>query len=153
MRLARIILFSSVGLAVILGIAGCCCRKGTDSGADIVAEINKYKMTVEDFRDEARLTAATKYLPADREKAKEELLDEIITKKVLLEEAQRQNFDKNKPFMKEIERYWEQALLKLLIKKKMGELGSAEKLDKWVSDMRKKANVKIYKENLKKINF
>jgi len=153
MRLARIILFSAACLAAALAVSGCYCKKGAESKAELVAEVNKYKMTVEDFRDEARLTASTKYLPADREKARGELLDEIITKKVLLEEAQRQNFDKDKPFMKEIERYWEQALLKLLIKKKMKELGSAEALDKWVADLRSKANVKIYKENLKKINF
>jgi len=140
-------------MALISAVFGCCCKKESEGKAELVAEVNRYKMTVDDFRDEARLTAATKYLPADREKAKEELLDEIITKKVLLEEAQRQNFDKDKPFMKEIERYWEQALLKLLIKKKMAELGSAEELDKWISDLRKKANVRIYKENLKKIDF
>jgi peptidyl-prolyl cis-trans isomerase C len=51
------------------------------------------------------------------------MLDELITKKILIQEAQKQNFDKDRAFMKEIERYWEQALLKLLLKKRSDELG------------------------------
>ena len=112
-------------------------------------------------------------------------------KKIILQEAVRHNFDKDRAFMKEIERYWEQALFKLLTKKKMDELsrdivveksevreayermsedagGNIERfeekaseirddiyntkmqssLDKWFRELRKKADVKIYKENL-----
>ena len=61
------------------------------------------------------------YISGGEEAAKEGLLDEMITKNVLIQEAQRENFDKDRVFMKEIEKYWEQALLKLLIKKKMVE--------------------------------
>jgi len=69
--------------------------------------------------------------------------------------------------MKEIEKYWEQALLKLLIKKKMQELAGnvpgamgreakrkkvAEEFDKWIASLRKKASVTINKKVLDEIN-
>lgn len=98
------------------------CGKTKEKGeSPVVAVINSYKLTVDDFRDEAKLTMHTKALSDDPLKAKEEFLEEIITKKILIQEAQKENFDKDKTFMKEIERYWEQALLKLLVKKKMKE--------------------------------
>jgi len=99
----------------------CGCGKKADVNGKVVAKINDYKLTVDDFRDEANAAFANKYVTGDPEKAKESLLDEVILKKILLQEAQAQNFDKDRAFMKEIERYWEQALLKLLIKKKMME--------------------------------
>jgi len=119
----------------------------------------------------------------------------MITRNVLLQEAQEQNFDKDKAFMKEIEKYWEQALLKLLIKKKSAELARTIRvtdeevkaeydrlareggkiatyeriepeirnyvlnmkiqgaLDAWQVSLRNKANVKIYRENLKAIKL
>lgn len=85
-------------------------------------------MTIEDFKDEAGLIGPAGS-SADREKAKEIMLDEMITKQLLLQEAQRQNFDKDRAFMKEIQRYWEQALLKFLYKKKVKELSGAVKVD------------------------
>lgn len=93
------------------------CQKAPDDKT-LIARINNYEMTVSDFKDEAGLTLASKRIYSNADKAKEELLDEMITKQVLLQEAQRQNFDKDRVFMKEIERYWEQALLKLLFNKK-----------------------------------
>jgi hypothetical protein len=107
--------YSVVLIVLVAAVAcgGCGERGTTPKGAKVVARINSYELTTDDFRDEMR---------ADPQKPKEEFLDEIITKKILLQEAQRQNFDKDRAFMKEIERYWEQALLKLLIKKKMDEL-------------------------------
>ena len=112
-------------LAVLFFImAGCCQKCKPADGKKILANIGNYEMTVEDFKNEAALISPYKYLPGDSAKVKEEFLDELITKKILLQEAQAQNFDKDKAFMKEIERYWEQALLKLLIKKKQKEFSA-----------------------------
>ena len=97
---------------------GCGNSARTPDDKTLIARINNYEMTVSDFKDEASLTLASKRIYSNADKAKEELLDEMITKQVLLQEAQRQNFDKDRAFMKEIERYWEQALLKLLFNKK-----------------------------------
>lgn len=102
-----------------------CGRKEPASGDNrLVVRINNYKMTVKDFKDEARFIMAASP-EGGGVSANDNILDEIITKKVLLQEAQRYNFDKNRTFMKEVERYWEQALLKLLYKNKVEELSRA----------------------------
>jgi hypothetical protein len=124
----KLIMLISIGM-VLVSLATGCAQKPKTPGAKIVAVINSYELTAEDFADEARLTAANKYLDADPVKAKQEMLDEIITKKVLLQEAQRQDFDKDRRFMKEIERYWEQALIKLMVRKKMDELSARISVD------------------------
>lgn len=122
MKIQKAVLPAAVLSLLVLVIAvGCGRKKAGPDESSIVARIDNYEMTVKDFREEVLLTAANKYLPEDPIKAKEELLDELIVKKILVKEAQAQNFDKDKAFMKEIERYWEQALLKLLMRKKSRE--------------------------------
>jgi len=126
----------------------------------VVAKINNYELTISDFKNETNTTLATRYLQ-DPIKAKEALLEDLIIKKILIQEAQKQNFDKNKAFMKEIERYWEQALLKLLIKKKEKELllkGETsdevqKNIEKWIDDLRNQAHVTINSEVLEKIEL
>ncbi|MFA6142163.1 MAG: hypothetical protein WC738_02580 [Candidatus Omnitrophota bacterium] len=187
------LLLISVLLLVMLPISGCG-KKPEVSMLKVVAKINNYELTTEDFREEARLALARQYPIGESDKAKEDLLDEMIVKKLLIQEAQAHNFDKDRAFMKEIERYWEQALLKLLIKNKIQEFaqhitvdedevkkeydriisqegsgaGSFEKLstgirsdlrrkkindafNNWISGLKSKSNVKVYKENLKYI--
>jgi len=180
---------------VLLAALGCG-KKEMAQDKKLVAKINKCEITIEDFQDDASHVLSRKYLAGDPEKAKEGLLEEIIVKKMLLQEAQAKNYDKNKAFMKEIERYWEQALLKLLIKEKMQELlqkmsvrddeiaGEYEKMkldegksvepfekalpmirsdikrkkvaeafSQWISSLKERAKIIIYKENLKYINI
>lgn len=158
-------------LAAVIFVSGCCANPdgaGKCKKDEVVAKINNYSLTESDFLNEVRLIAPQKYNIANTEKAKEGALNELITKKVLLQEAQKANFDKDGKFMKEIERYWEQALLKLLMKQKVDEFSrniSPEipfetrqqilqtEISKWISDIRNSAKIKIYKENLNKIEI
>jgi parvulin-like peptidyl-prolyl isomerase len=98
------------------------CQKSDSFDGKVVARINDYDLTVADFRNEAVILRANKDLSSDPKKAKSQLLQDIIGKKLFIQEAQKLNFDKQKYFMSEIERYWEQALLKILFKKKAEEL-------------------------------
>ncbi len=116
-RMIVLLIVISLGL---LPVYGCGKSKAVAGGSKVVARINNYEMTVNDFKEEAGRGMSA---------SKEGLLEELIIKKVLLQEAQRQNFDKDKAFMKEIERYWEQALLKLLIKKKLREISQSLVID------------------------
>jgi hypothetical protein len=132
----------------------------------VVARINNYYLTVDDFKDKSTLLKLN-YMAGDTDKIKNDLLEEMIMKNILIQEAQTQNFDKDEAFMKEIERYWEQALLKLLMKRKIEEFATkmrsgdgAERrvkvqqmLDKWVSELRKRAKISINKDTLKKIEL
>lgn len=116
------LVFLFLAVFIFAAISGCDLR-GKEAKGDkrVVARINNYDLTIKDFSDEARFMIAPDYLAANPEKANNEALEGLITKKVLLQEAQKQNFDKDKAFMREIERYWEQALIKLLINKKIEE--------------------------------
>ena len=150
----------------LMPLSGRCDDSKRDENT-VLATINKYKLTVADFKSEAKYRLSGNLSEADFEKAKEGMLDEIITKKLLIQEAQKQSFDKDKAFIKEIERYWEQALLKLLYNKKSQELlreismserdpGSRDRkvqqaLNAWIEDLKKHVDIKKYKENLKAV--
>ncbi len=160
-----------VSAVLVLGlIAGCCANSdsGKCAGKEIIAKINGYELTSEDFLAEVKLISPKMYDVANTQRAKEDALEQLITKKILLQEAQKANFDKDKKFMEEIERYWEQALLKLLMKKKIDEFSKnisleipfetrqqmlQKEIGKWVADVRKTAKIKIYKENLNKLEI
>lgn len=118
----------------------------------VVAKINDYTMTVQDFADEI------KYSPAGGDKAEdlEGLLDLAIRKEILIQEAQRQGLDKQTTFMKAIERYWRQALIKELLDKESRRIYQGvskdkqdEALQEWMEGIYKKANIKIYRNVLK----
>ena len=155
MRSMLLIIF--VMITVTMSISGCG-RSPSQEDMRVVARINNYELTVADFKEESL---------SDPLKPKEELLQEIIMKKILIQEAQKQNFDKERAFMREIEKYWEQALLKSLIKKKTADLSRdiapggeegekesvREALREWVGDLRRKASVKINTEVLEEIKM
>ncbi|MDD5427955.1 MAG: SurA N-terminal domain-containing protein [Candidatus Omnitrophica bacterium] len=163
--------YKFLSMIMVLGsLAGCCAHSdsGTCEKKSVVAKVNGYELTESDFLNEVTLISPKIYQSADKEKAKERALNELITKKVLLQEAQRSNFDKDRKFMREIERYWEQALLKLLMKKKIDEFSKAispevpfetrqqilrAEISKWIADVRNAAKIKIYKENLDKVEI
>jgi hypothetical protein len=155
--------------AAIFAVTAGCCAKCPDGGRQdgrVIAKINNYKLTADDFKDEARFVSSG--LLSSDYKEKEDVINEIVTKKILLQEAQKHNYDKGRAFRKEIERYWEQALLKLLVKEKIDEFSRKidpnikddtrhkmiqAELARWIADVRKTAKIKIYKENLEKIDL
>ncbi len=105
-----------VPIAIIL-ISGCA-RKPDKS--QVVAKVNNYEVTTDDFNDEVVMS-----IPGS---SKEAILENIIDKELLLEEAQKMNFDKDKKFMKEIENYWKQALIKRIIEQKGNEFLAMSKV-------------------------
>ncbi|MFQ5895525.1 MAG: hypothetical protein ACE5JJ_06880, partial [Nitrospinota bacterium] len=100
---------------ILLSAQGC--GRGGDS-SPTVARINSYYLSTEDFREEVK-NAGIGYRPElEQMYAREQFLEEIIQKKLLLQEAVRLDLDKGKEFMRVIERFWEQALLKNLMRRK-----------------------------------
>ena len=111
-------------------ISGCNPHDKNCRPREVVARINNYCLTVDDFKSEVMIAESNRSLSIDAAELKQELLQKLINKELLIQEAQKLNFDKEKPFMKEIERYWEQALLKFLFKKKSDELNSTIQVSK-----------------------
>ena len=76
--------------------------------------------------------------------SKEGLLDALITKELLLQEAQNMNLDKERDFIKTIELYWEQTLIKNLMIKKSDEIrGNIVVREDEIADYYNKMKVKI----------
>ena len=101
-------------------LSGC----SADDGADkrIVAEVNKYRMTVEDLKYELKNIPFDEAESLKTADGRKEYIHRLAEKEMLLQEAQRQGLDREKDFMKSIENYWEQTLLKLLLQKKSKEI-------------------------------
>lgn len=143
--------------ASVLSLFGCAEER---SKKVVIATIGDYFLYEEDFLSELSL-----YPPEYRNKIpKDQLLNDIIEKKVLLLEAQRQGLDRNPEFMKMVERFWEQSLLRSLLNKKSEEILSSmpqtEKdrnqkasgmIKSWIVDLERKTNIDINREALEKI--
>lgn len=140
-------------------IATCgCAEKGPKK--EVIAAIGDYSLYKEDFLSELSL-----YPPEYRNNVtKEQLLNDIIEKKVLLLEAQRQGLDRDPEFMRMIERFWEQSLLRSLLNRKSEEfLSSIPKSEKdrnqkasqmmklWILGLEKNTKVDINRRALEKI--
>jgi len=99
------------------------CKKNADE--KVVIRINDYQMTLDNFLQEY----SELNLEQDTPQAREAFIDNVITRKILLQEAQRQGLDEKKSFLREIERFWEQSLLKIVIDEKMKGLSSSLKVE------------------------
>lgn len=99
------------------------CSSGNGGAEDrVVAQVDNYKMTVEDLRYELEKVPYDDIELLKTEEGREEYLDRLLEKEILLQEAQRQGLDRERDFMKSIENYWEQALLRLLLERKSREI-------------------------------
>lgn len=146
----------AIFLCLVMILTGCvlCFSPGCSKKPEperIVATVNDYSMTDEDFIDEVE------HSPYAGEEAKdlESLLNLAIRRQVLVQEAQRQGLDRRRDFMKTIERYWEQTLIRELLKKQTREIlktVSEDKQDKaladWFEELYESSDIEINKQVL-----
>jgi hypothetical protein len=109
-------------LAVLISFIAGCSPCGGNAKDKIVAQINKYKMTAQDVKYEFKNAPYDEQERIKTENGRRQYLEGLIEKEVLLQEAQRQGIDREKDFMKSIENYWEQSLLRLLLQRKSKEI-------------------------------
>ena len=110
-------------IALVCSVAGC--SSGNSNAENkIIAQINKYRMTVDDIKYEFKNVPYDEIARLKTEDGKRQYLEGLIEKEVLLQEAQRQGIDREKEFMRSIESYWEQALLRILLQRKSKEISS-----------------------------
>ncbi|MCM8787848.1 MAG: SurA N-terminal domain-containing protein [Candidatus Omnitrophica bacterium] len=98
-------------LFVLLFIFGC----SSQAKKAVIAEINNYKVTKEEFEEEFKESAFGR---EDTLESKKEFLNSLINRKLILQDAQKKGLDKDKNFLKMIERFWEHSLLKVALDKK-----------------------------------
>lgn len=98
----------------------------------ILAKVNNYQITSEEFQQELE---ESPYSRDDTYESKKEALDAVISRKLILQEAQKRGLDKDEKFLKMIEKFWEQSLLKIAVDKKSREIaGTIVVNDKDIED-------------------
>ena len=104
---------ATIGLALLLGVASACSDK-PEASSKALAIINGKEITASEFDlrwsqipDYARKTFAG---PEGRKK----FLEELITHELLLQEAKKRGFDRDRPFLERVERFRERSLLERL---------------------------------------
>jgi peptidyl-prolyl cis-trans isomerase C len=120
---------------VLLCVLGC--GRPVQPPEAVVARVNDYEVTADEFRRELAMSRGVirNFPDISPQELKDKVLDELIVRQLLLEEAQKLDIDKQPAFMREVEAYWRQALLKTLLARKTDEfLGGGKTLDEEVRE-------------------
>ncbi len=118
-----------VFLSLLIFVAGC---NPAPKNKQILAKINNYEISLDEFKEEFRDSSYASNEALDSEK---DFLNSLINRKLILQDAQKKGLDKDKSFLRMIERFWEQSLLKLAIDRKTKETaGSVMVTDKEIED-------------------
>ena len=112
--------------AVLLG----CDRKPAADGkmTKPVLVINKLELSQEELRQELRVTSWIHGKESDTGE-EPQWLSRLIEREVLVQEAQRLGIDREADFMRTIERFWKEALIKILLNRKGQEIGDQTYVD------------------------
>jgi hypothetical protein len=102
---------------VIIFTFGC----ESKSGKNPAIKINNFSMSAQEFEDEFKEAPASLLGPNNQ---KEKFLENLVSRKLILQEAERLGLNRGKEFLKALERFYEQNLLKLVVDKKSNEFAS-----------------------------
>jgi hypothetical protein len=89
-----------------------------------VIRINDYTLNLNEFNEMFKEAS----LKNDTPEIRHAFVDNLITRKLLLYEAQKQKLDKGGDFLKAIQNFWEQSLFKIVIDNKTKELAGSIKI-------------------------
>jgi hypothetical protein len=110
-------------LIVAFAVGGCAKQKPPE---EVIAKVNNYQIYLSEFEEGF---AASPYASrTDKLLARQEFLSSLIDRKLILQDAQKRNIDKEKEFLKSIERFWEQSLLTVALGNKTVELSRGVKV-------------------------
>ena len=90
-------------LIIALAVGGCFKPKPPE---EVIARVNDYEITLAEY--EEGFAASPFSARSDKLLARQEYLSSLIDRKLILQDAQKKNIDKEKEFLKSIERFWEQ---------------------------------------------
>ena len=155
--------FKKVTLGVLVAflfVNGCGPKPGVGTGQEVAVSINDYKITRGEFEREFKNSV---YGLTNTAESRQNFLNTLIDRQLLLQYAQKEGFDKERAFLDTIERFWEQSLLKIVLDKKMLEIASknlatgweiqraedAKQMNNWMSELRKGARIKVNEDALK----
>ena len=104
-------------------------------------EISKPAVTINDrIITESELQEMMKTKPYYM--TRDEFIDSVITQQLLIQEAIRQEINKEEPFRKSVENYYEQSLIKILLDRKLNSL-QVEATDKEIEEYQNLAQSRV----------
>ncbi len=131
--------WSVIMLLAMVMLAGC--GSQADDKSDIVVRVNDRNITADEFRY-ALGESYKKGIEPLTESEKLDLLDQMIKKELLIQEAKRRNLDQDEDFRRTIETYWEQTLIRNLLNQAGEELSGKIYVSKEdIADFKKEQGV------------
>ena len=143
------IYFKYISAVLLLSLFSFSCAKKPPA-EKIAVRISSYSLTAGEFNDLFD-DLNIKDTPA----AREAFLNNLITRKLLVEEAQKQGLDREKGFLRSIENFWEQSLIKILIDEKTSQIAkdrglsglrTKEYYNSWIKKIKDKTKIEIDKK-------
>lgn len=110
-------------LLILFLFAGC---EKVNKSSPVAIDIDGIKIKANEFEQAFKNSF---YAKEDTPSARREFLDNLITRKLILKEAQGQGLDKDPDFLKDVELFWEQSLLKTILERKIKQLSLNVKID------------------------
>jgi hypothetical protein len=102
----------SLLVSIVLFFVGCAKK---EKPALVIGSI---RISAQEFEDAFQKEGAFRQAPMD----KVQFLDLYLSRKLMLKEAEELGLDKDPQFLKSLQLFWEQALLKLVLARKLNEL-------------------------------
>lgn len=131
--------------AVLVLSAGCSRCSQTQ---EIAVKVNNYEISRAEFEQEFKESS---FAALDTPQSRKDFLENLVNRILILQDAQKQGLDKDPKFLKMVEKFWAQSLLRLAIEKKSKEFkdsGPAGKTedrftDEWLVQLHKAADIRI----------
>jgi len=146
--------FILFNLSIIIILSGCCPSSPSREDKETIVSVNNYCITRSEFESEFKTSP---YGKIDTPESRKEFLNTLIDRKLILQYAQKEGLDKEANFLKSIEKFWEQSLLKVALDKKTKEIEAklsasdweakrneeTKMVNDWMDDLRKQAHITI----------
>jgi len=108
-----------------MAMSGCETQASGAGGQQPALVINDLTLSASELQQEQALAAATSREPRPGAAGEEpEWLGRLIERELLVQEAQRLGLDRQPAFMRTIERFWKEALIKQLLDRKAREINA-----------------------------
>ena len=105
-------------------MAGCDSRRSGVSNEKPVVRVNKLQLTKSDLQEELKTRVVPLRGAQASDEQEPEWLTQLIDRELLVQEAQRLGLNREQDFMRTVEHFWKQALIKQLVSRKGREINA-----------------------------
>ncbi len=122
MRNLRFYLLATLFISSVT-LSGCSPKTAEATGEKPVVTINRLQLTKSDVKQEINDASLIVHEAVNPSETEPEWLTNLVDRELLVQEAQRLGLDREPAFMRTIERFWKEALIKQLLNRKAQEIG------------------------------